>query len=177
MPHLTDKQINEIFRKYTYIIVDSREKDLHIKTTFDNLSVHNITDHLRYGDYSIMIRKCEKYGITEDIKMKVAVERKRSLEEISSNLAQNKARFEREMKRCIEDGGMMCIMIENATYDDIMNHNYKTDLKPKSFLALLHTITARYGVHFIFLSRNSASLYVYNYLKYYIKEYLKKIKI
>lgn len=177
MKRLKDKEISDIFKNYTYIIVDSREKDLHIKATFDQLEVHNIMDKLPYGDYSIMISKCEKYGIHEDIKMKVSVERKRSLEEISANLAQNKSRFEREMKRCVDDGGMMCILIENASYDDIVNHNYKTELKPKSFLALLHTITARYGVHFIFVSRKCSSLYIYNYLKYFTKEYLNAIEI
>lgn len=172
---LTEKQISDIFKNYTYITIDSREKNLRIKTTFDNLEVHNIISKLPYGDYGIMIKKCERYGIMEDVRMKVAVERKANLEEISANLAQNKARFEREMKRCVDDGGMMCIMIENGSYEDIMNHNYKTNLKPKSFLALLHTMTARYGVNFIFMSEYSASLYVYNYLKYYAKEYLKNL--
>ena len=177
MRRLKEKEISDIFKNYTYIIVDSRERDIHIKTTFDQLDVHNIIVKLPYGDYSIMINKCEQYGINEDIRMKVSVERKRSLEEISANLAQNKSRFEREMKRCVDDGGMMCILIEDSSYEDIVNHNYKTELKPKSFLALLHTITARYGVHFIFASRKCASLYIYNYLKYFTKEYLKNLEI
>ena len=101
MRRLKEKEISDIFKNYTYIIVDSRERDIHIKTTFDQLDVHNIIDKLPYGDYSIMINKCEQYGINENIRMKVSVERKRSLEEISANLAQNKSRFEREMRRCI----------------------------------------------------------------------------
>ena len=79
------------------------------------------------------------------------------------------------MERCKKDEGNMIIMIENATYMDIVQHNYKSDLAPKSFLALLHTIYDRYDVPFIFIDKEASSLFVYNYLKYYVREWLKNV--
>lgn len=172
---MKDKDIKKIFTDYANILIDSREKDLSIKEVFDSLGTHYRVTGLPYGDYGIEIVANEEFGIKEDILLKVRVERKNSLDEISQNLTKHKDRFHREMQKCIDDGGTMVIMIEGATYEDIINHNYRSELQPKPFLALLHSITSKYGVQFVFISKRASSLFVYNYLKYYAREYLKNL--
>lgn len=172
---MKDSEIKEIFTNYTYILIDNREKKLHIKETYDKLNIHNEFSTLNYGDYSIKIVPNPLLKNTEDIIFNVSVERKASLEELSNNLTKDKTRFFNEMERCKKDDGFMVIMIEDATYMDIIQHNYKSELKPKSFLALLHTIYIRYRIPFVFVEKEVSSLYVYNILKYYVREYLKEL--
>ena len=81
------------------------------------------------------------------------------------------------MERCKNDNGTMVIMIEDASYDDIVQHNYRSELSPKAFLALLHTIYSRYGIPFIFIDKKASSFFVYNYLKYFCREWLKDYDI
>ena len=172
---MKDDKIKEIFTNYTYILIDRREKKLHIKEYYDKLNIHNEFSTVDYGDYSIKIISNPILKNKEDIIFNVSVERKASLDELANNLTKGKTRFMREMERCKKDEGNMIIMIENATYMDIIQHNYKSDLSPKSFLALLHTIYDRYDVPFIFIEEEASSLFVYNYLKYYCREWLKNI--
>lgn len=172
---MNDSNIKKIFTDYTYILVDKREKKLHIKETYDKLNIHNEFRNLDYGDYSIVIKPNPIMKNTEEMVFSISVERKASLDELAGNLTKGKARFFREMERCKKDGGLMVIMIEDATYMDIIQHNYKSELKPKSFLALLHTIYTRYGIPFVFVEKEVSSLYVYNILKYYVREYLKEL--
>ena len=172
---MKDDKIKEIFTNYTYILIDTREKDKTIKETYDKLNIHNEFRKLDYGDYSMVIKSNPILGNEEDIIFNVSVERKASLEELSNNLTKGKTRFFNEMERCKKDDGNMIIMIENASYTDIVQHNYKSDLEPKSFLALLHTIYDRYDVPFIFIDKEASSLFVYNYLKYYVREWLKNL--
>ena len=172
---MKDDKIKEIFTNYTYILIDRREKKLHVKEQYDKLNIHNEFSTVDYGDYSIKIISNPILKNTEDIIFNVSVERKASLDELAGNLTKGKARFFREMERCKKDGGLMVIMIEDATYMDIIQHNYNSELTPKSFLALLHTIYTRYNIPFFFVEKEVSSLYVYNILKYYVREYLKEL--
>lgn len=172
---MNDTNIKKIFTDYTYILIDKREKKLHIKETYDKLNIHNEFRSLDYGDYSIVIKPNPIMKNTEEMVFSISVERKASLDELAGNLTKGKARFFREMERCKKDGGFMVIMIEDATYMDIIQHNYNSELTPKSFLALLHTIYTRYNIPFFFVEKEVSSLYVYNILKYYVREYLKEL--
>lgn len=172
---MTDKQIKEVFTNYCYILIDKREKMLHIKNKFEELGTHFRMQNLNYGDYGIVIIPNPIIGNEEEILMKVSVERKNGLDELAMNLTSDNKRFYREMERCLKDKGTMVIMIENCTYNDIVEHNYRSELKPKAFLGLLHSLTAKYGVQFIFIPRDTSSLFVYNFLKYYTRNILKKI--
>lgn len=172
---MKDTQIKKLFKDSTYIVIDTREKDNYIKDTLEKFGIKYRVKKLDYGDYGIEIDKNEELGILEDIRLKVAVERKGSLEEISGNLTKGQKRFYNEMQRAIDDDSLMVIMIEDATYSDVVNENYKTNLTNKQFLGLLHGITAKYGVPFIFVDKKDAPLFIYNVLKYYAREYLKNI--
>lgn len=181
---MTDKQIadriKEVFSTCSYIIVDTREKDNNIKNALERFGIKYRVKKLDYGDYGIEIDKSEELGIKEDIKFHIAIERKASLDEIANNLTRGQKRFYNEMERCVNDNGFMIIMIENNTYDDIVNENYTSKLSSKQFLGLLHGVTAKYEVPFVFISKDKAPLYIYDILKYHareiLKDYLKLIK-
>lgn len=172
---MKDSIIKKIFKESTYIIIDSREKDTFIRECFDKFNIKYKIDKMEYGDYGIEIEENKELGINETIRFPVSIERKMGLNEIGTNITRSKDRFEREMKRCNDNNGYMIIMIENAAYSDIVNKKYPNNITPKQFLALLHSISVRYGVAFMFIEKEHSALFVYNTLKYYAKNKLKQL--
>lgn len=155
------------------VLIDSREKlPNHITKAFDTFGVKWEVKKLHSGDYSAYVPKNESLGLDEDINLEdiVCVERKMSAEEISNNLSNQKARFEREFERA---KCKIIIMIENTTYKDIATNNYKTQLTPKQFLGLLHSFSDTYEAPFIFVDKEMSALFIYNIFKYKIKNILK----
>ena len=72
----------------------------------------------------------------------IMVERKGSLEELSSNFSQNRARFEEEMATY---PGKKYLLIENANYQDIVTSKYDTKFSSKAYLASLHAFNHSYA--------------------------------
>lgn len=172
-----DKEIKAILEDIT-IIVDTRENlPNHLTLYFDKNDISYKIEKVDYGDYGIEIQPNVLLGNKETVKIKATVERKMNLDEIATNLTRGKERFKREMKRCKDDGGFMIIMIESATYSDIINKNYRSKLTPKQFLGLLHGLVAEFGIVFVFKSKEESPLYVYNTLKYCAREYIKNNKL
>ena len=167
------KQINHLLTQMT-IIIDSREQvNDWITDYLDARLIPYISKKLDYGDYSIMLPKCEEYGIAEDIYFtdKLVIERKNSLEELCNNLTKDRNRFVRELERA--KGCKFVLMIESSSYADIVYHRYASEFKPQSFVATLATYQARYGIEVCYVDRKCSGNYILNIFKYYLREWLK----
>lgn len=124
------------------LLVDSREKEnSHI---LNYMAVNKISvkekQPLKFGDYSFI-----KDNI--DYRNQIVIERKNSLDELSLNLTSGKKdnlvnrrkRFKNEFKRAKEAGSKIILLIENATQEDILNHNYRSKLHPNAFIGSLNS--------------------------------------
>ena len=150
------------------IIVDTREKEnKNILQYLSNKNIPYIRRKLDFGDYSYMI---------DDLSYEneFSIERKMSLTELSGNIAQYRDRFERELQRAKESNAKLILLVENGSYDDILQHNYKTDLKEKSYIASLFSFTHRYGLDINFIERKYAGLFIYHACYYHARERLKE---
>lgn len=156
------------------ILIDTRQKEnKHITDYFDAKKIAYKTKSLPFGDYSFMIPKNEELGIPRDLVFynHITVQRKASLQEISGNLSQERARFEKEAATSPES---KVLLIENSTYEDLVNGNYRTDYKPVSFMATLMTFWHRYNFPVFFLKdRRYSGLWLRQFFEYWIKEQLK----
>ena len=66
------------------------------------------------------------------------------------------------------------LLLESASYSDIVTGNYKTQYNKKSFLASIHTFWFRYDTPIFFMSDNRYSaLFIKKYFEYYLKEQLR----
>ncbi len=169
----TDKEI-EILLKSIVILIDTREQQNdHILEYLDKKKIKHEKMKLNHGDYSFYIPKDTELGIVRDLYFKdiVSIERKGSLEELSSNFTVGRTNIEEEFTR---KNGKMYLMIENATYEDIVKHNYNTQYEPKSFIATLKTYEARYNINTSFVTKGGAGNYIYYTFRYYLREYLKR---
>lgn len=168
-----DKELKELL-KTLVIIIDTREQEnSHITDYFKNRNINYITEKLDYGDYTCMLPKNLDYGITRDIYFhnNIIIERKGSLEELSGNLTKDRNRIEDEFTRA---KGKIILMVENAAYEDIINHNYKTKYEPKAFIASLKAYEARYNLFSSFVQKKYTGQYIYLTLYYFAREILIK---
>ena len=101
---------------------------------------------LDYGDYSAEITLPDG----SVARIRAAVERKMNLEELSSCLTHDRDRFRREFQRAQEAGASMYLLVENATWENLMNGKYKTKFNQKAFLASITAWIARYDLKPIF---------------------------
>lgn len=101
---------------------------------------------LDYGDYSAEFVLPD--GRT--VAVNAAIERKMSLEELSSCLTAERERFRKEFERAKEAGASMYLLVENATWENLINGKYKTKFNKNAFLGSIVAWIARYDIKPIF---------------------------
>lgn len=157
------------------VLIDSAEKvNNHITDYYDKHKIPYRTMKLPSFDYSFMLPKNEELGIQYDMTFynDCSLERKRNLEEISTNFSSKRIQFNDEFSRswCKNKH----LLIENANYQDIVNGNYDTQYNKKSFLGSLHSFCAKYDLHIMFIPDNKYSaIYIYGVFQYYLRYLLK----
>ena len=155
------------------VLIDSREQcNGHIGAYLDQKKVKFEIHKLDTADYSAYIPANEKLGVLRPIYFtdSVLIERKASLDELASNLTIGRTRFESELLRA--KGANIALMIENATYGDLVRGNYRSKYEAKSFVATLATFSARYGLDVNFVEKELAGNWIYHRLYYAVREEL-----
>jgi hypothetical protein len=170
----TKAEIDTILKSIV-VIVDKQEKvNNHITDGFKATEIKTFGASLNYCDYSFYVPKNESLGIFSDtyFHKKIAIERKNSLEELSAGLTEGRARLENEFMRGFFDGCKMFLMVEDGSYEDIINHNYKTKTKPASYLASILSFQNKYNITIAFIGKEYAYKYIYGTFYYYLKNLL-----
>ncbi len=168
----TDKEIDELLTSLV-VLVDSREQKAgHVIKYLDDKKIKHEVQKLEHGDYSCYIPKNEELGIYRDMYLTniISIERKANLEELSNNFTKGRSQIENEF---IRSKGKLMLLIENACYEDIVLHKYKTKYKPISFIATLKTFESRYGIETNFIRGAFSGNFIYMTLKYSARELLK----
>ena len=171
----TDKEKEEILKSMT-VLVDSREKEgknRHILDWFDKKNIPYKKKALNYGDYSVILPANEELGILKplDFSGEIMLERKTNLEELSNNMTRDRSRIEKELALAPKH---KILLIENASYEDIVEGNYNTEYNRKSFLGTLHSWYYKYDIQFFFMkNKEHSGLFIYMYFQYYIKNLLR----
>jgi hypothetical protein len=131
------------------IIMDTREKKMHVKEYCEAQGIPVIRRKLDYGDYAI-----EVDGVLQPF----TVERKNSLDELGGNFSYgSRARFKREFERA---AGNMAVVCE-GNFVGIARHEYqRCKLPPRNYLAQIKQYTKAYNVDFHFIPRDAAAFIV-----------------
>ena len=168
----TEAEVKELLKSLV-IICDTREqKNNHIINWLDTKKIPHVSRKLEHGDYSCYLPANESMGIYRDTYLTniVSIERKANLGELSGNLTKDRARLESEF---IRTRGKLYLLIENATYGDIVAHKYPTQYNPKSFIASLKTFEARYNIHTVYMpNAEYTASFIYQTLAYHTREKL-----
>lgn len=165
--HYTDKEIGEQLKQLT-IVCDSREQvNGHITGYLDSKKMPHTTRKLGTGDYSAMIGDMT-------LEHDVVVERKANIDEIAGNFTVDRQRFEDEFTRAKAEGLKVFLLIENCSWGDILLHNYRSKLLPKSLIASLLSWQIRFNITVIFCKPNETGQIICGILYYAAREALKK---
>lgn len=136
------------------IIVDSREQpSARAEKRYAAFSVPYSRQMLDFGDYTyncVMPDGSYLFEPFTKIKPDVVIERKMNLEELSQCFCQSRDRFEREFQRATEAGATVYLLVENASWENVMNGKYKTRFNAKAYTASLTAWMARYNTKVIF---------------------------
>ena len=166
----TDEE-QKILSKQMVVLVDTREKrNEHIIEYLDRSKIRYKKQTLSSGDYSFYIEASDALNIPRDIYFDhtIFVERKANLDELAQNFTKNRTRFEEEFS--ISPAKHKYLLIENAKYEDIIEHNYESDFLPKSYLGSLHTFNHRYNLQIVFMpDKDYSAIYILGIFKYYLK--------
>lgn len=175
LPYKYTKKERKSLLNSLKILIDTREKkNDHIIKYLKNKNIPYKSKKLNSGDYSFLLPANEELGIMRDIYFndQITIERKASLDELSGNFTQNRTQFENELIR--SNDNKFILMIENETgYSDIINHKYRTNYNPKSFVGTLHTFRHRYNADLIFINKSAAGNFIYYTFYYWLREFLK----
>lgn len=170
--HFTDTEIKQLLGSLV-VLVDTREQENGlIVDYFEKKGINYVVQAMKTADYSCFIPANKEFGIIRDLYFtdSILIERKGSLDELAGNLTIGRTRFESELLRA--KGTNIALMVENATYGDLVRGNYHSKYEPKSFVATLATFSARYGLDVNFVEKELAGNWIYHRLYYAVREEL-----
>ncbi len=170
----TESEIKGILRS-AIVVIDTREqKCSHITEYLDKYKINYCYEKLDVGDYTLKVQLPHMHR-PYYLQNKCVIERKASLEELSGNFTQGRERIEDEFTRA---KGVVYLLIENASYEDIPLKKYNTGYDKKRFMATLKAFEARYNLRTTFMKDKAYSGdFIYKTLIYNLREQLKQGEI
>ena len=152
---------NDTIKNKMVIYIDTREKKyLHIEDYFQKNLINYKFKKLDYGDYS-----CEVDGIP--LESVVFIERKGSIDELCNNFCNGRDWFEKEFGESI---GVKYLLIEDGSYEDIRNHNYKSEMNPNALIGSIKSFEVNYGIKTNFISKDFSGDFIYSTLRAFAKK-------
>lgn len=159
----------ENWTKEITIVIDQQEKKNYwIVNYYKEKKINHKIQHMKAGDYGY---------IFNDIPQKIIIERKNSLNELSSNLAtqEKKIRFYNEfakVKSCDK-----YILIENDNIDLLLSGTYGTKYNKNSYLANFILLQKRHNIFIHFVSQYNMAeiilrIFYYHYYEIFNNEIL-----
>lgn len=159
------------------ILVDSAEhKTEEYLRRCGSFGVPYETRNLDYGDYCFDFMKPDGTWLhgSDTVYPDVVIERKMSLTELSGNLCQNWDRFRREFDRAKEHDATIYMLVEDASWEKIINHRYKTKFNSKAYLHRLLKLISEYDIKPIFCKRELSGQMIYEILYRELKTRLER---
>ena len=139
--YYTKKEYESLIKDMT-VLYDTREQEnSHIIDWLSKKHIQSDRRALKLGDYSFRIGN--EWYVDE-----VFIERKNSLDELAQSILSE--RFHREMKLASTKQNKYLI-IENGSWEDILEHNYQSKYDPKAFWNTLHTFESEYDLKIKFI--------------------------
>ena len=159
------------------ILVDNREQATpKAVERYKSFGVPYKRATLNYGDYCgiITLNDSEIYDTAHSVKASCVIERKMSLDELAMCFTRGRDRFRREMERAASNGSTVYLLVENATYEGIIKHRYRSRFSPSAFLASLTAWTVRYSLRPIFCKADTSGQLIKEILYRDMKERLER---
>lgn len=158
------------------ILVDTREQPSErAEKRYKTFSAPYHRQTLDFGDYTynfILPNNKPLFEANTRVVGHCVIERKADLVELSQCLCQSRDRFAREFERAKENGAKVYLLVEDATWENLLNGKYKTKFNPAAFSASLMAFMARYNINIIFCKSETSGKIINGILYRELKERL-----
>lgn len=171
---------NEDVLKSLSVLIDSREQDTErARKRYQAFSVPYSRAALDYGDYTYNATIDGKpiFNTDERIYPLCAVERKMNLDELAGCFTRDRKRFQAEMERAKEHNARMFLLVENASWENLINGKYKSRLNPTAFFASITAWMVRYDLNVIMCKEETSGRIIKEILYRDLKERLEEGKL
>lgn len=172
---MTPFEIDQVLDSFV-ILHDTREQQTdQARRRYQSFGVPTAKATLDYGDYTynaMLPGGREIFDTSGRILPPCAVERKMNLDELAACFTRDRKRFEAEMQRAAQAGGRLYLLIEDATWENLMNGKYRSRFNAKAFLGSLTAWIVRYDLVPIFCKAESSGPIIKEILYRDLKERL-----
>lgn len=169
-------EIDEVLDSMS-ILVDTREQpSKRAEKRYQSFSVPYQRMKLEYGDYAynFSFRGSALYDGTHKVFPHVVIERKQDLNELSQCFCQSRDRFEREFMRAIDNNASIYLLVEDASWENLINGKYKTRFNPAAYFSSITAWMARYNMKVIFCKSETSGKLIKEILYRELKERLQR---
>lgn len=160
------------------IIIDTREQDTpRARRRYATFGVPYKRATLDFGDYTYNFTlDGEKPFYEPDSRVipHLAIERKMNLDELAGCFTHDRKRFEREMERVKVAGARMVLLVEDSTWENLINGRYRSKFTPQAFLASIVAWSIRYNLIIVFCREETSGRIIKEFCYRDLKERLEK---
>jgi hypothetical protein len=130
---------------------------------------------LSYGDYTynfILPSGKALFEPNTTAEGHCVIERKMNLDELSGCFCHERDRFRREFERASENNATIYLLVEDATWENLINGKYRSKFNSKAFLASITAWSVRYNIKIIFCKHETSGKLIKEILYRELKERL-----
>lgn len=142
------------------ILVDTREQPTaQARRRYETFGAPYRRATLDYGDYAYNAQLPDGTWIHDEsgrVTPPIVVERKMSLDELAGCFTHGRNRFRAEFQRAHEAGARTFLLVENASWENLMNGKYRSKFRPNAFMASTVAWAVRYDLNLIFCKEDSS---------------------
>ena len=158
------------------VLVDTREQPTdRARRRYQTFGCGYRRATLAYGDYTYNYQNKTgkwRYDENETISPDIMIERKMNLDELARCFAQDRDRFIREMERAKAAGADIYLIVEGATWENLINGKYRSRFNAKAYFASIVAWQIRYSMKVIFCKPDTSGTIIKEILFRKLKEKL-----
>lgn len=172
-------EIKQVLDSMT-VICDTREQPTRrAEKRYESFGVPYVRAKLDYGDYTYnatLPTGKPIFDLDQPIRPLISVERKESLDELAQCFTHGRGRFQREFERANSVNAKIFLLVENASWENLLNGKYRSRFNAKAFEASVLAWSIRYGLQLIFCKEESSGILIHDILYRDLKERLERGK-
>lgn len=160
------------------ILVDTREQDTkRARDRYGRFGVPYVRTALDYGDYTyqavLPTGQCI-HDTSATVSAPCVVERKMNLDELAQCYTSSRDRFAKEFERAKDHNAKIYLIVENASWENLLNGRYRSRFNSKAFFASLTAWLARYDMTVLFCKEETTGRLIKEILYRDLKERLSR---
>ena len=136
------------------VIADTREQPTDkSRRRYASMGVPVERATLDFGDYTwnaVLPDGRPIYDTENRIQPRITIERKESLDELAQCFTRSRDRFRREFQRAADHQARIFLIVENASFEKLVNGRYRSRFNPNAFLASVTAYAVRYNMNLLF---------------------------